>query len=148
MCVYLFIRHLTSSTLASTSAQGDEKPEGTMGHRAWWGSASTQLLPNISISWVSKPRRERISFKVHIYLTLGVADPWSVCLLSPPYPLLMSQSEAVNAEKVGKQAAQWLSRTRAMIQTLLISFKYQFKGDKSCWSPCDLIVQLSLILLY
>lgn len=42
--------HLTSRTLASAAAQGEEKPEGTLGHWASPGSASTQLFPNISTS--------------------------------------------------------------------------------------------------
>lgn len=51
----------TSRTWASTAAHGEGKSEGTMGHRASCGSASTQLFPNISMSWVSTPGREKES---------------------------------------------------------------------------------------
>lgn len=60
---FIFIRHLTGRTCTSTAAQGEEKPEGTMGHRAWCGSASTQLFPNISMSWVSTPGRDKTVLK-------------------------------------------------------------------------------------
>lgn len=57
--LHFFIWYLTSRTWASTAAQGEEKPESTMGHRASCGSVSTQLFPNISISWVSTPGKDR-----------------------------------------------------------------------------------------
>lgn len=67
----VYIRLHTSRTWASTAAQGEEKSEGTMGHRASCGSASTQLFPNISMSCVSTPGRQK---KTTIWKTAWCAE--------------------------------------------------------------------------
>lgn len=54
-----FIRHFTSKIWDSTVAQGEGKPDGTVGHLSSCGCVSTQLFPNISISWLSTPERQR-----------------------------------------------------------------------------------------